>query len=570
MMRTAAWPIKEQTDVKPINHTTIRQMARYLGLAVLLTMGVSLDAHAAITDIPAGTASLDAFIGENCFLYSLGDSFCSVAGACATNAHIDSGASAVGKAVGNGPMVTGQGFNAFNRYFGLLNGTKRVWIQVGAPGAGQCKVLSGAANDGAITVGTRSVPSSTPGVDLVTTLSMPSTANKGDKVTFTISVTNKGATAATNVHTRFIRPVGLTGSGNSSSGVSGCGASQDGTNTVIDCPFGSFGSGETKTWSYNIYPASPTVATNIITADCRAVDQTDAIPANNSVSKQLVFSGFPPAPSSTAGVDLETTISAPQLVNKGDTITMTITVTNRGGTTATNVRSVVVRPLSLTATSSGLDSVTGCTSTSTGTVKDLNCPLGSLAPGASKQWQQTLDGASATYSPNTITASCKADQTDDITANNTASTQIAFNGVTTPPPPPPAAPAHDLAVAVTGGPTTFKVGTNLAFTITLTNRGTSAASNVKATLLLRDGMVLTSHSNINVSSCTTGLSGVGYDICRFGTLAPGTSVSYAVALSTSKVVLGTRLYLSATAEMTESDANTINNQKAVDLTATAP
>ena len=124
----------------------------------LLTVGYTLNAQAAATNIPAGTVEFTQMIGESCLLYNLGGSFCSVQGDCGKKGHIDSGASAVGKAVGTGPLVNATGFNAFNRYLGIVNGNKKMWIQVGPVGANNCKILDGAYADGPINVGDKAGP----------------------------------------------------------------------------------------------------------------------------------------------------------------------------------------------------------------------------------------------------------------------------------------------------------------------------------------------------------------------------------------------------------------------------
>jgi len=128
---------------------------RSLSAWVVLSVGFALNAQAAATDIPAGTAEFTKMIGESCLLSNLGGSFCSVQGDCGKLGHIDSGASAVGKAVGTGPLVNATGFNTFGRYFGIVNGNKKMWLQVGPVGANNCKVVDGAYADGPINVGAK-------------------------------------------------------------------------------------------------------------------------------------------------------------------------------------------------------------------------------------------------------------------------------------------------------------------------------------------------------------------------------------------------------------------------------
>ena len=128
-----------------------------LGVAIALS-SLAASVQANPTNIPAGAVDFTQIVGESCLLYNLGGSFCSVQGDCGKKGHIDSGASAVGKAVGTGPLVNATGFNAFNRYVGIVNGTKRLWFQVGAAGANNCKITDGAYDSAPINVGDKQAP----------------------------------------------------------------------------------------------------------------------------------------------------------------------------------------------------------------------------------------------------------------------------------------------------------------------------------------------------------------------------------------------------------------------------
>lgn len=126
-----------------------------LVVSTIMSIGLSLSAHAAVTSIPAGTTDFTGVLGEACLLYNLGGNFCSVQGDCGKNGHIDVGANAVGVPVGTGPMANANGFNTFGRYFGIVYGTKRMWLQVGPAGPNNCKVIDGAVSDEPINVGSK-------------------------------------------------------------------------------------------------------------------------------------------------------------------------------------------------------------------------------------------------------------------------------------------------------------------------------------------------------------------------------------------------------------------------------
>jgi uncharacterized repeat protein (TIGR01451 family) len=111
----------------------------------------------------------------------------------------------------------------------------------------------------------------------------------------------------------------------------------------------------------------------------------------------------------------------------------------------------------------------------------------------------------------------------------------------TPPPPPPAAPPEppapapqapakptqaDLAVAVQTGASSPTVGSDLAYTVTVTNAGPAAATNVVLTATLAPALAYRS-----AASAAGGCTESGPVRCVLGTLAPGASVSVTLAVA---------------------------------------
>ncbi len=80
-------------------------------------------------DIAAGTKYLQSLLGESCFLYDL-NGFCSVQGDCGKRGHLDESAHAEGEAITNAPLRNATGFNVLGKYFGVVYGERKVWIQV--------------------------------------------------------------------------------------------------------------------------------------------------------------------------------------------------------------------------------------------------------------------------------------------------------------------------------------------------------------------------------------------------------------------------------------------------------
>ena len=102
-----------------------------------------------ITDLAGPFTDLTTAAGESCLLYDLGG-FCSVQGVCGSSNHLDENANAVGVEVGTGALIGATGFNVLGKYFGVVNGTRKVWVQVSQD---SCTALAAGYSDGTIYVG---------------------------------------------------------------------------------------------------------------------------------------------------------------------------------------------------------------------------------------------------------------------------------------------------------------------------------------------------------------------------------------------------------------------------------
>jgi len=146
--------------------------------------------------------------------------------------------------------------------------------------------------------------------------------NEGDTITYTITLTNNGPDTATNIVISDLLPAGVTYSSDTPS--QGTYASGSGLWTV-----GTLANAASATLDISATVDSGTAAQTITnTASVSSVDQGDQTPANNSDSAAL----------QVQGADLAVTkIVNDPIPNEGDTITYTITLTNNGPDTATNI-----------------------------------------------------------------------------------------------------------------------------------------------------------------------------------------------------------------------------------------
>src|SRR5262249_18869392 len=143
--------------------------------------------------------------------------------------------------------------------------------------------------------------------------------NVGDAITFTVTLTNQGPDAATNVTVTDLLPAGLalvtaTPSQGTYNPVSGVWSA------------GTVPAGAAPTLQFEARVVSPAAQTN--TASISHVDQFDPDPGHNTASA--------PATPQQADLAVAKTTSNPR-PNVGDTVTFTVTLTNRGPDAATGV-----------------------------------------------------------------------------------------------------------------------------------------------------------------------------------------------------------------------------------------
>ena len=147
----------------------------------------------------------------------------------------------------------------------------------------------------------------------VTVNDSPDPVNFGSNLTYTITVRNNGEITVTGVTLTDTLPAGASlVSANSTAGT--C----SGT-TSINCNIGTLNGGATATVTIVVTPPAVSFITNTAMA---TINETDAIPANNTVATQtiVVFS------------DLAITKKAAQnLVVPGGTLTFSLTIKNKGG-----------------------------------------------------------------------------------------------------------------------------------------------------------------------------------------------------------------------------------------------
>src|SRR5262249_20874773 len=273
--------------------------------------------------------------------------------------------------------------------------------------------------------------------------------NVGDTITFTVTLTDNGPSNATNVRVTDLLPAGLTLVSASPS---------QGTYTAATGLWivGSLAKGAQATLTLTATVVSPFTQTN--TARISAADQFDSDAGNTPAS---------PAETPQQADLALTKFVSDATPNVGDTVTFTITLSDRGPDPATNVRVSDLLPAGLTFVSATpsqgtYNSTTGVWTVGTvGTTSSRTLQLGArvLSPSA------RTNKATVTHS----------DQFDPVAANNSAS------ATETP-------QQADLALAKQVSNPTPNVGDTITFTVTLSNAGPDTATGVAVGDLLPAGL----------------------------------------------------------------------------------
>jgi uncharacterized repeat protein (TIGR01451 family) len=251
-----------------------------------------------------------------------------------------------------------------------------------------------------------------------------------------------------------------------------------------------------------------------------------------------------------APADMAVNKTGPATANAGTVISYTITVTNNGPNPAINATLTDAIPagtffLSFTAPA-GWNCTTPPNFSPTGTI---TCTMASMAPGSAVF---TLDLAGP-QTPTVLnnTAFVSSASTDSTPGNNssTATTNVIYTA--------------DLVITKTATATAPQ-GTNVTYSITLTNNGPNFASNTTMTDVLPANTTFVSQSNAFFTCTTPSVGSNGTINCNYPILnfPPGSPVTFTIVVNVAtNAPLGT-LNNTATATTTSTDPTTPNTSTA--------
>jgi uncharacterized repeat protein (TIGR01451 family) len=267
-------------------------------------------------------------------------------------------------------------------------------------------------------------------------------------------------------------------------------------------------------------------------------DATSDSDGDGAQAQVEYFAGTNPnnAGSAPASVGLSVTISdSPDPVTAGASLTYTITITNSGAIAATEVVVTDVLPAGVTLVS--FSAGRGCSGTTT-----IVCELGTINAFSSVVITITVSPTAA--GPLSNSASVSTTSFDPDQSNNNATANTTVN-----------AAAANVGVTIADSPDPILPGANLTYTITVTNSGALAASDVVVTDSLPAGA--------DFFSSSPGCSGTITITCALGTVNPSASVIVNIVVTPTAEGL-----LSNSVDVTTSslDADPSNNSATANTT----
>jgi len=375
----------------------------------------------------------------------------------------------------------------------------------------------------------------------------PASAPPDTDVTFTITVTNTGPSAAQNVSFTDTLPSGAPASPmtfvsfNQTSGPAfNCGI----PGATTTCTLASLPANTTATFDFTGHIPNGTASGTTYTNTVSVTATNDPNSENDSSVTSLTV----------ASADVSISKTAPlTAVAGGPTFNYGITVTNNGPDVATELSFNDVLPAGVTFVS--LTQNTGPTAVCNegGTV---TCSFSPLNPSNSAQFtitvQPNANVANGTVLSNTATVTASSADTNTNNNSSTAMTTVSAQA--------------DVSIVKTAPATAF-AGNNITYGITVGNPGPSNALNVSWTDTLPANTTFVSVSQ--ATGPTFGCTGGATVTCSIATLNAGATATFNIVVQVSPAAPAATINNTATVATTTTDPNGNNNSSTASTAVTA-
>ncbi|MGA8408216.1 MAG: C25 family cysteine peptidase [Candidatus Acidiferrales bacterium] len=385
---------------------------------------------------------------------------------------------------------------------------------------------------------------------VVTNSASPNPVQAGNNITYVITVTNQGPSAATTVTFNDTVPTNTTFFSFAQSGtVWSC--PSPGSGGKVTCTIGTLAPGATSTLTLVVNVASGTASGTVISDTASTSTATpDSNPSSNSATANVTVA-------SAGQYDLSITkTGSPNPVTPGNNITYLLKFANNGPNSASNVTYTDTVPANTTFVSLAIPAGATCpTVPAVGGTGAISCCPGSggvcsgaaVPSGTSAQFSLVVKVNSGTAAGTTITNTAMiAPTTNDVTVANNSSTATTIV----------ASPSQaDVAIVKTASPEPVDQGATLTYTLQVTNNGPAVAQGVAVSDPLPGEVTFVSVSTTQ-GTCSQSAGTVS---CSLGSVSVGGLViitinTTAVTFSSSSLAANT-----ATVGATTSDPNPSNN-----------
>lgn len=372
-------------------------------------------------------------------------------------------------------------------------------------------------------------------VDVSVVKQGPVSVNAGQNISYTIDVANAGPDVAANVVMTDVLPPALRFVSITSNTAASCSNPGVGNSGLVSCEIEFLGGNQSAQFTLvaTVSSAATGSVSNTASVDTASFD-SDPLDDQSSVTTPVTLSS-----------DLGVTKSGPATVTAGQNVSYTVTVTNAGPSNVANVVLDEMPPASLTFVSVSQTSgpIFNCAGDT--------CTIATLAAGASASFTFVYNLSPAASGSVTNTVHVGPETNDPSTLNNTAS---AMSTVVT---------SADVTVTKSG-PGNATAGTNVTYTVVVSNAGPSNAANVALNDTLPAGTTFVSLNQSGApafSPCTTGAT----ITCTATVLPPATPQTFTIVVALSPASTGA-ISNTATVGTTTPETNGTNNTSAANST----